>query len=444
MYWLTASGARREPYTLCSSGDTRWGCTAFCNEPGYPCEGSQIRAYPYATNPATVSIETDYLLDVVPQEMGTYFHATALEAQAIAARSYAYWHIHQGSTINNSTQFQAFIPYKFESLNPGVALDNSGNPCASANLNSDQRSICGATASRAYISYGTPPNDALPAFTEFFADIPQRTQSGGQPYLLGVEDPISSHPDVIWDGHGRGMSQKGASRWAQGNRGYQGTLDSWSVRWERADQILVHYYTGIHIRNASGMRLTSNYRWNPLRITGLPSILYHGQAYPINIQVQNSGTQDWTCGYPNYTYVVGYRWAKVGYPETVGSSTATVCGQTRGDPALFKNLTISNIPNWGPGAYTLRFDIYVTSASGNFWFQDQGWPAYRMTVCVDGPCQSFLPAVIKNYPLPTPTPLPTYTKANRNPHANAYTNTHAYDSANIHPASWSMRSKYIA
>jgi len=40
MYWLTPSGARREPYTLCASGHTQWGCTAFCNEPGYPCEGS--------------------------------------------------------------------------------------------------------------------------------------------------------------------------------------------------------------------------------------------------------------------------------------------------------------------------------------------------------------------------------------------------------------------
>lgn len=80
MYWLTPSGARREPYTLCTSGSTRWGCSAFCDELGYPCERSQTLAYPYAANPTTISMETDYLLDVVSREMGTYYHSTALHA----------------------------------------------------------------------------------------------------------------------------------------------------------------------------------------------------------------------------------------------------------------------------------------------------------------------------------------------------------------------------
>ena len=62
------------------------------------------------------------------------------------------------------------------------------------------------------------------------------------------------------------------------------------------------------------------------------------------------------------------------------------------------NLTIQNIPNWGPGAYTIRLDIYVTSAYGNFWFSDSGWPPYSVSVCVDGPCQVFIPLVLKNYP----------------------------------------------
>ncbi len=69
LYWLTASGARREPYTLCASGHRTWGCTAFCNEPGYPCERGQDRAYPYSNNPVTIPIETDYLLDVAPKEV---------------------------------------------------------------------------------------------------------------------------------------------------------------------------------------------------------------------------------------------------------------------------------------------------------------------------------------------------------------------------------------
>lgn len=262
MYRLTGAGGIQPPPTLCSSGDASFGCTAFA--------GDSNHAYPYSTNPVTIPIETDYLLDVVPQEMGTYYHPVALQAQAIAARSYAYWHIHQGSTINNSTQFQAFIPYKFESLPPVTFPNNPGDPCASNNLNNNQRIICGAVAPRHYISYGTYPNDDLPAFTEFSADVWGRTDPGSQPYLVAVDDPISTGCDANNFGHGRGMSQEGASRWARGNRcSYPGQGDDpWSVRWERTEQILVHYYTGVHIRDAGNNNalLTPSYRWNPLQI----------------------------------------------------------------------------------------------------------------------------------------------------------------------------------
>ncbi|MBK7201924.1 SpoIID/LytB domain-containing protein [Candidatus Amarolinea dominans] len=212
MYRLFSGGGSTG--ILCSSNDTSYGCTAFVGDSGH--------AYPYGTNnPITIPIETDYLLDVVPSEVSVEaFHPTAIQAQAIAARSYAYWHINQGSTINNSTQFQVFVPYAFEVLPPTTFPDNSGDPCASNNLNDDQRIVCSAVAPRHYISYGTYPNDDLPAFTEYFADIPNRTLNGGQPYLIAVDDPISSHPDIVQDGHGHGMSQKGASRWARGNLSY--------------------------------------------------------------------------------------------------------------------------------------------------------------------------------------------------------------------------------
>jgi len=75
-----------------------------------------------------------------------------------------------------------------------------------------------------------------------------------------------------------------------------------------------------------------------------------------------------------------------------------VCGTPKGDPSPTVNLTMENIPNWGPGAYTLRFDIYGTSAYGNFWFGDSGWPTYDVSVCVDGPCKAFIPLALKNYP----------------------------------------------
>ncbi|GIV68706.1 MAG: hypothetical protein KatS3mg109_0184 [Pirellulaceae bacterium] len=414
VYRLESSGARwvnpvTGAYHLCSSNDTYYGCTAFCDDYSSPtCERSHRIGYPYSQNPITIPIESDYLLDVVPKEVSVAaFHLTAIQAQAIAARSYAYWHIRQGSAINNSTQFQVFVPYTFEALPSTTFPDNPSNPCASGNLNNNQRIVCNAVAPRYYIAYGAHPNDDLPAFTEYFADIRNRTVSGGQPYLIAVDDPISSHPDIVQDGHGHGMSQKGASRWARGNLSFNINRDlgAWSVRWERAEQILVHYYTGVHIRDAGNNNalLTPSYRWNPLQIRwgtsdNRPPAMSHGGTYPISVEVQNTGVSDWTCGYPNFSYELRYRWAKAGFGEVTGSGSASVCGTSKGDPSPTVNLTIQNIPNWGPGAYTIRFDIYVTSAYGNLWFRDYGWPTYNVSVCVDGPCKVYIPLVLKNYP----------------------------------------------
>jgi hypothetical protein len=406
MYRLYSNGARYQPEELCSSGNTKYGCTAFCDNYSFPtCEGSQIIAYPYDANPTTVPIETDYLLDVVPQELPPYYYPTALQAQAIAARTYAYWHIEEGYTINNSTSYQVFIPYKFESLYPATFPDNPSDPCASSNLNTNQHIVCSAVAPRHYISY----DGDLPAFTEYTGDVYDHTISHPQqgtlyPYLLGVDNPISTACDANNYGHYRGMSQEGASRWARGNQcsyAAQGDMP-WSVRWGHAEQILVHYYTGIHIRDANAQILTPANRWNPLQINWgasgyQPPIMFHGSAYPISIQVQNTGVSDWVCEYPNYSYVIGYRWAKAGYEEVMGSGYAYVCGTPKGNPSPTLNLTIDDIPNWGPGAYTIRFDINVTSAYGNFWFSDYGWPSYDVGVCVDGPCKVFIPLALKNY-----------------------------------------------
>jgi hypothetical protein len=350
-----------------------------------------------------VPIETDYLLDVVPQEMGIYYHPTALQAQAIAARTYAYWYINGQYTIYNSANYQAFVPFKFQSLNIQFILDTA-QICQDPALNTDQGVVCSATASRHYVSY----NFDLPAFTEFTGDAYDHTISHSQqstlyPYLLGVNDPISTACDANNYGHYRGMSQEGASRWTRGNQcSYAGAGDvPWNVSWERAEQILVHYYTGIHIRdaNSGNVILTSAYRWNPLRINwgtpdNRPPLMFHGYSYPISVQVQNTGISDWNCGYPNFSYTLYYRWSKSGHPTETGSGSVSVCGQTKGDPSPLKDLTINNIPGWGPGAYRLSFDIYVSAYQGGFWFGEQ-WPPYSITICVDGPCYLYLPHAVK-------------------------------------------------
>lgn len=107
------------------------------------------RSYPYPANPATIPIETDYLLDVASAEsMVSAMHATAVQAQAIAARTYTYWHIQHGSIINNFNEFQVFVPYAFERLSPAGRPDNATERCASANLHPYQRKVCAAVAPR--------------------------------------------------------------------------------------------------------------------------------------------------------------------------------------------------------------------------------------------------------------------------------------------------------
>ncbi len=191
----------------------------------------------YLTNPATVDIEDDYLLDVVPTEMGTYYHPLALRAQAIAARTYAYCAIraNEGTEdfwgfcrkeINNSNEFQVFVPYYFESINSPQLIQEVVN---------ETRGL--------YLIYAPEPAKG-PIFSEFSADAYLQTAKGGYSYLKGVEDPISSGCDADVGGHGRGMSQEGASRWARGNRcSYPGPGDEpWPVRWEDYRQILTRHY----------------------------------------------------------------------------------------------------------------------------------------------------------------------------------------------------------
>jgi hypothetical protein len=323
-------------------------------------------------------------------------------AQAIAARSYAYWHINAGSQINNSISFQAFIPFKFESLAPVTFPSNANIPCASANLNYSQQKVCDAVAPRYHVSY-----DEQPAFTEFFADVRTRTltnttdiDSDGKldyPYLRGVEDPISWEPTIVDDGHGHGMSQKGASRWGWGNSGYQGNLTPWSVRWERAEQILVHYYTGIHFWDAGGAQLTNGYRWNLLSLDwrtagNQPPVMQPGGAYQATLLVQNTGVYDWPAP-ENYTALaLSYHWAKPGYQgEPHFSGTPVTAAVPQGNVYTF-TLEIDDLPAWGPCAYELQLDMAVT-ADGYYWFSEHyAWPTYDVLINAGEPCrQLFLP-----------------------------------------------------
>lgn len=242
--------------------------------------------------------------------MGPYYHPTALAAQAIAARSYAYYKIDRGLAIDNSASGnQVFLPYKFESLNPNnISPDNPGNPCLSTNLSAGQQIICAAVAPRQYMTYGAPPGDR-PAFTEFTADVRGATRTHPNqatlfPYLLGVDDPISTTCDANDDGFNlAGLSSEGASRWASGNQcSFAGMGNQpWSVQWTSPLQILTHYYTGINVHdaNAGNKLMTPTHRWLPLQVIWdtpdqrPPAVMNPGERRSVTFLIQNAGKESW-------------------------------------------------------------------------------------------------------------------------------------------------------
>ena len=191
---------------MCQDSDTRYGCTTHPDLGSYPWSGASYQ------NPVTVAIEgtapdNRYLLDVVPRESGPdAFHPTAVQAQAIAARTYVYWHsVLQTKAgiaeplINNSNAIQVFVPYWYD-----IYTYIYGSPLGIQY----QQVVNTALADRFYLSnhtgywyYDSVYNEDWvwlegddPIFAEFFADIPLQTISNPpHPNLVGVADPPSAH-----------------------------------------------------------------------------------------------------------------------------------------------------------------------------------------------------------------------------------------------------------
>jgi hypothetical protein len=393
-----------DPSTPQNEADNRYGCTA------YPGEGTQY-PYPYTTNPATVSIEDDYLLDVVPREMGTYYHPLALRAQAVVARTYAYCAIraNEGTEdfwgncrkeINNSNEFQVFVPWYFESIDSPQVIQDAVN---------ETRGL--------YLIYAPEPGKG-PIFSEFSADAYLRTAQGAYAYLRSVENPISSGCDANNAGHGHGMSQEGASRWARGNQcsyGAQGDMP-WPVHWDDYRQILVHYYTGVHLQDRDGNLYTPDDRWNLLNHT-VPPTATADALFTSSLMVQNTSTYTWPAG----MVALMYQWtAPGGNPDPNEWYIADWL------PALEMGESVTvEVPIQAPpsgGQYLLHIDackgipapqIRPLQEEGEFCFHERGWPHAVITVTVVGvptptPTPTFTPTPIPT-PTPSPTPIPTPT-----------------------------------
>ena len=414
MYWLDRDGHRREPdYRLCASGDTSWGCTAFCDEPGYPCDFSQILPYPYvhgSNEPATVALETNYLMDVVPQEMDPnhYPNLTALRAQAIAARTYACYYAAyppqppRPPFNNSSGNYQAFIPYKFETLAPG------------------QQNLVGmAVSAKQYLSL---PNDDKPTFIEFFDDIVNHTVTDpdGAMHLLGVPDPISNGCDTVNWGHGRGMSQRGANRWSRGDRcasPYQGS-DPWRLSWSRPEQILAHYYRAVEFQGFSSS-VPSYHRWNVLD-HNIPAAMLVDGAQAVGMWVQNTSVATWEFRAENaqLPQIKCYWYKEDGSAAGLGGTYQVTAPKAPGETDVYWFYLTSPTTS---GTYFLRCDMgrYEYDHDQHMWvwrsFYVSGWPMQEQTVSVfPAACRLYLPLALKGYPGnvgggPTPTPtLPAY------------------------------------
>jgi hypothetical protein len=199
-----------------------------------------------------------------------------------------------------------------------------------------------------------------------------------------VADPISSHPDVPSEGHGHGLSQGGAGRWARGSSSYR--CDpypapcpvppsvphfAWSVSWPERYQILTHYYTSVHVRDAANGNaiVTPTWRGAVLQVAwARPRGYPDGICSRIEVWLQNSGTSPWygaDQGYLGQQIGLGYCWNGVCTPT--GYLPRTVA------PGQDLRVTLF-LPPWsGPGE--LRLDLYhrLWNEPQPTWF-GAAWP----------------------------------------------------------------------
>jgi Stage II sporulation protein len=379
----------------CQVDDKRYGCTFIPNNDSYK--------YPFSDDVITIgignhtqnSIQQGYLQNVVPQELDPGHAASSVRAQAIAARTYAYYQIEQFGTLNNSaSKFQAYIPYRY------------------AVLSSAQKAVIDqAVAGQAYMSL---PGSTDPILAFFGADNDTWTvEREGFTYLKSIFDPISSSQGNTQNPNG-GMGQKGAGRWGAGRTSeYPGQGNRWSVRWDTAEQILAHYYTEIKFIGLAS-NLSNDYRFNVLDIEGLPEQLNlrPGEATPPrNLVLQNSGPFHWNvvqASQGSTNCLASSPLTRLSYHLYKADNSALACEAHLGvNSACFgieryalcqSNSTqvqpgvIIGVPNVRiripsvvpPGTYKVRFDLEIV---GTEWVSGlpgaNHWPAQDIEVIVE-------------------------------------------------------------
>ena len=153
----------------------------------------------------------NYVKRVVPVEVYTTWPTETLKAQAVAARSYAWYYIEEHTSwdwdVSDWTDYQVMGREDQRHWRTDAAADETQGQ---------------------YIAY---QGNVIKAFYSAENGCPTLSIPGVA-YIQAVDDPVSFGQER--HGHGWGMSQWGAYRWASWHRwGYQ--------------QILTHYYTNVTV-----------------------------------------------------------------------------------------------------------------------------------------------------------------------------------------------------
>ncbi|GEM_PF-856162 len=162
----------------------------------------------------------EYVRRCVPVEVPALWPIEALKVQAMAARTYAWYYtiVHADGDwdVSDWTDYQV------------MGREDQRHPRSDAATDE---------TTGQYIAY---QGEVIKAFYSARNGSPTRS-AAGYPYIQAVDDPVS-FGDERW-GHGWGMSQWGAYRWAAWHGwGYQ--------------QILAHYYTGVTVELPAGGALS--------------------------------------------------------------------------------------------------------------------------------------------------------------------------------------------
>lgn len=340
---------------------------------------------------------TNYLAGVLEQEIGgtaetplNNWQQSTAQAVAVAARTAAYAGCYR-VLANGQHGVYEDVPQVY-------------NPGHSAARAQEYRDFVQQTAGQ-YLSHADNNNS--------YFDLQYRAYVGRQTNDRAGEEQTGPHKSVIDpvgandEGAGTGMGQHSANHWVLGlhNERLGEPVNVSNVRWTDYRQILTHYYTGVHLRNANGGMLTPDYRWNLLQYEQTGPLIPN-EWTGATIVIQNTGTAT----IPNNEFaqfgLVG-AWCDA---DDHGCPTRAQLLQSasNGLPQLEVGDVFTVTEVHGPpdgGNYRLVWDICTVQFEGppeDFW-------------CFAFPAQGALPWVLQEsgtlpgVVIPTATPLPTAT-----------------------------------